>query len=151
MKEKTKGANTLIYVTGDTHGDFTRFQSPILKKAEEGDYLIVCGDFGFFWDDSKKEQKLRQKIDKLKFTVCFVDGCHENYDLLEKYPTRKWNGGVARINENRIIGWKSPETYISQFFGTEGCYEFSVASHYQTVWDPDTAKNDLCLHRNSVS
>ena len=51
------------------------------------------------------------------------------------------NGGVARINENRIIGWKSPETYISQFFGTEGCYEFSVASHYQTVWDPDTAKN----------
>lgn len=51
------------------------------------------------------------------------------------------NGGVARISENRVVGWKSPETYISQFQGTDGCYEFAVASHYFAKWNPDTAKD----------
>ena len=46
------------------------------------------------------------------------------------------NGGVARISENRCIGWMSPETYITQFFGSEGGYEFSVAHHHQSHWDP---------------
>ena len=47
------------------------------------------------------------------------------------------NGGIVRISENRCIGWMSPETYITQFFGTDGGYEFSVANHYQTHWDPE--------------
>jgi len=47
------------------------------------------------------------------------------------------NGGVARISENRCLGWHAPETYINQFFGTEGCYEFSVAHHHQSHWNPE--------------
>ena len=47
------------------------------------------------------------------------------------------NGGIARISENRCIGWQSPETYITQFYGTDGGYEFSVAHHHQAVWDPN--------------
>jgi len=47
------------------------------------------------------------------------------------------NGGVARISENRCVGWMSPETYISQFYGSDGGYEFSVAHHHKTVWDPE--------------
>lgn len=39
------------------------------------------------------------------------------------------NGGIARISENRCVGWRAPETYISQFYGAEGGYEFSVARH----------------------
>lgn len=45
------------------------------------------------------------------------------------------NGGIVRINENRCVAWRSPETYISQFYGNEGCYEFSVAHHHLTKWD----------------
>ena len=47
------------------------------------------------------------------------------------------NGGIARISENRCIGWQSPETYITQFYGSDGGYEFSVAHHHQAVWDPN--------------
>ena len=47
------------------------------------------------------------------------------------------NGGIVRISENRCIGWHSPETYISQFFGSEGGYEFSVAHHHLATWDPE--------------
>lgn len=45
------------------------------------------------------------------------------------------NGGIVRISENRCVGWKSPETYISQFYGTDGGYEFSVARHHLAFWD----------------
>lgn len=47
------------------------------------------------------------------------------------------NGGIARISENRCLGWKSPETYITQFYGTDGGYEFSVARHSLSTWDPE--------------
>ena len=47
------------------------------------------------------------------------------------------NGGVARISENRNVGWRAPETYISQYYGTDGCYEFAVAHHYFSHWDPE--------------
>ncbi len=51
------------------------------------------------------------------------------------------NGGIVRINENRCVGWRSPETYISQFYGNEGCYEFSVAHHHLTHWDNPRESN----------
>ena len=47
------------------------------------------------------------------------------------------NGGIARISENRCVGWHAPETYISQFYGTDGAYEFSVARHSLAQWDPE--------------
>ncbi|MDD4018454.1 MAG: Gfo/Idh/MocA family oxidoreductase, partial [Kiritimatiellae bacterium] len=39
------------------------------------------------------------------------------------------NGGIARINENRRIGWYGPMSYISSFHGTQASYESSIAQH----------------------
>ena len=39
-------------------------------------------------------------------------------------------GGVVRISENRCLAWAAPETFINQFYGTEGSYEFSVGKHH---------------------
>lgn len=39
------------------------------------------------------------------------------------------NGGTARINECRRIGYKAPSSYISAFYGTKGSYQFSNAQH----------------------
>lgn len=50
------------------------------------------------------------------------------------------NGGIARISENRCVGWHAPETYISQFYGEEGAYEFSVANHHLCTWRKDNPK-----------
>ncbi len=47
------------------------------------------------------------------------------------------NGGIARVSENRCVGWVAPETYISQYYGTDGGYEFSVAHHHLAHWDPE--------------
>lgn len=92
----------MIFVTGDVHGDFSRFKNPILRKLKKQDALIICGDFGFIWDGSKKEKKLLKKIGKLRCNVLFVEGSHENYDLLEQYEISEWCGGKTRLISGRL-------------------------------------------------
>lgn len=91
----------MIYVTGDTHGDLSVFNSPKLKKLTEKDYLIICGDFGFLWDNSEKEKKKLEKLKKKKYTICFLDGSHENFDILDSYTPYRWKGGnTHKIADN---------------------------------------------------
>jgi len=86
----------MLYVTGDTHGDFSRFSDPRLKKLKKGDTLIICGDFGFVWDGSPEEEKRLRRLGKKKYNICFLDGTHENFDLLAGYPESEWRGGRVR-------------------------------------------------------
>lgn len=91
----------MIYVTGDMHGEEERLYSRSMKKLSEGDTLIVCGDFGFVWDGSTKEKKILEYLGSRKYNVCFIDGTHENFDLLEKCRMTVWNGGkVHRVSGN---------------------------------------------------
>lgn len=92
----------MIYITGDIHGDFSRFKSPLLRKLRKHDALIICGDFGFIWDGSDKEKKLLKKIGRKRYNVLFVEGSHENYDLLEKYEVEEWCGGKTRLISGRL-------------------------------------------------
>ncbi len=91
----------MIFITGDTHGDRDRLSRWRLRKLQEGDTLIICGDFGFLWDDSKSEQSYLQNLGKRKYNICFIDGTHENFDLLNNYEISQWNGGkVHKIYGN---------------------------------------------------
>ena len=91
-----KGNEVVICITGDLHGDFDRLCVPELKKLKSRDVLIVCGDFGFVWDGSKEEQKILKKIGKRRYDTLFVEGCHDNYELLKEYPVVAYKGGKAR-------------------------------------------------------
>ena len=92
----------MIYITGDTHGDISCFKNSKLNKLTEKDYLIVCGDFGFIWDPkSEKEKKNLEFLKKRKYTICFVDGAHENFEILNSYTPYRWKGGNAhKIADN---------------------------------------------------
>ena len=91
----------MIYITGDTHGDIYDISLQKAKKLKRTDTLIICGDFGFVWDNSKEEQKNLKVLQKLKPTVLFLDGCHENFKLLENYPlVEKFGSEVRQINDN---------------------------------------------------
>ncbi len=140
----------MVYITGDTHGDISRFRHRLLKKATSEDVLIVCGDFGFFWEDSKQEQKLRKKLAALNYTVAFVDGCHENYDLLEQYPTQEWNGGTARIIAPNLVHLLRGEIYTiagHSFFtfggGHSQDFEFRSAKHW---WEREQPTYEEIVH-----
>ncbi len=101
----------MIYVTGDTHGDIARFKDPNIRKLRRGDTLIICGDFGFIWDGSESEKSALKKLSEMGFTVAFIDGCHENFDLLEAYPESRWNGGMARIIAPNLIHLMRGQVY----------------------------------------
>ncbi len=101
----------MIYVTGDTHGDYSRFRDPAVKKLRRGDTLIICGDFGFFWDGSRKEKSIIKKIVGKGYTVAFLDGCHENFDILESFPITEWNGGKARVIDKNLVHLMRGQVY----------------------------------------
>lgn len=91
----------MIYVTGDMHGVASRFDDPALRKLRGGDTLIICGDFGFLWDGSKEELNVLKKLSRKRYNICFIDGTHENFDMLDKIKVKKWNGGkVHQISDN---------------------------------------------------
>ena len=96
----------MIYVTGDTHGDYDFWK--LVKFSDEHpeltkqDYLIVAGDFGGVWEPSTLEIDLRP-YQKLPFTVLFVDGNHENFDMLDAYPVEIWKGGKVHFIKPDII------------------------------------------------
>lgn len=92
----------IVGITGDTHGDLN-FQR-IYKARKEGiTHLIVCGDFGYVWDGSEKEQKRLDYMSKIGVEILFIDGNHENHVLLNEYPISEMYGGkVHKIRENII-------------------------------------------------
>lgn len=95
----------MIFVTGDTHGtDLLAIHlfcdsHPELTK---NDYIIIAGDFGAIWYEDILKEDLKRFSD-LPVTTLFVDGNHENFDLLNAYPVETWNGGkIHRIKPDII-------------------------------------------------
>lgn len=93
----------MIYVTGDTHADIdisklSTSKFPQQKNLTKNDYLIVCGDFGLVWDGSRREMYWQDWLTDKNFTTLWVDGNHENYDILYEFPlTDKFGGKVREI------------------------------------------------------
>ncbi len=69
----------------------------------KNDYVIICGDFGGVWDNSKRERHQLDWLEQLPFTVLFVSGNHENFDRLAKYPVELWQGGKVQFIRPHVI------------------------------------------------
>ena len=91
----------MVYLTGDTHGDIQRFKQGKLRWLGKKDIVVVLGDFGFVWDGSAAERKRLDWLRKRPYTILFLDGSHENYDLLAQYPeTELFGGRVQSLGGN---------------------------------------------------
>ncbi len=98
----------MIYITGDTHSDFSRLEEdkfPIQNEMTKDDYVIICGDFGGVWtfeEESSREKYWLDWLNERNFTTLFVDGNHENYTrLYNDYQVKKWHGGkVHKIRDS---------------------------------------------------
>lgn len=99
----------MIYITGDTHADFSRFlidKFPIQKEMTKDDYVIICGDFGGIWTFEKENIQEKYWLDYLNeknFTTLFVDGNHENFTRLYNYPVEEWHGGKVHKIRNSVL------------------------------------------------
>ena len=87
-----------IFIAGDLHGGYhediqklSLEKWPEQKQLSKEDYLIQCGDFGYIWYHEKhpkykKDQQELKKLSEKNYTILFVDGNHENHDMLETFP-----------------------------------------------------------------
>ena len=104
-----------LYFCGDTHQDVDlhklaseRFPAKGLTKE---DFVLICGDCGAVWDGGGTDRYLQKWYDKKPWTTLFIDGNHENFDLLERYPVSEWNGGKVRFITDSLIWLMRGEIY----------------------------------------
>lgn len=96
----------MIFVTGDCHRTFMKFarQSREYFNIPSGSTVIVCGDFGLCWADDKEFKYWCDWFKQLPLTVLWVQGNHENYDMIESYQLEECYGGLVRhIVRNKVI------------------------------------------------
>lgn len=142
----------MIFITGDTHGEFSRFCRVNFPKQDEltkDDYVIIAGDFGGIWEPDSESDAERVKLDwleKLPFTTLFVDGNHENFDRLAQYPEIEWNGG--RVHQVRPSVLHLERGYV---FNLEGQKVFTFGGAESTdveggILDPADPEYTNKLH-----
>lgn len=136
----------MIYITGDTHGNSSIFNNPLLDSMSQDDYFIIAGDFGFIFDDSiieQEEEALQYIEEQVKPTVLFIDGNHENFIRLNEYTEIKCFGGrVHKIRKN-ILHLMRGQVYTLpdgekayKIFTMGGGYSVDKSLRAQDLWWP---------------
>ena len=137
----------MIWITGDTHADFSRLHKPLPKpkrhRPTRGDCLIICGDFGGIWSDSPQQVSELNRLCRLPFTILFLDGNHENYDMLGRFPVREWNGGRVQFIRENVLHLLRGQVYTIEdktFFtmGGAACHDIQDG-----VLDPADIRFDV--------
>ena len=151
---QTEKEINMIYITGDCHQDYRKFSLanfPEQKEMTKEDYVIVCGDFGY-WLPSKEQDWELDKLAERPFTTLFVDGNHEYFRTNREYvlkhrnkyetglfdlPEEEWHGGkVHRINESVIHLYRGQVFEINglSFFTFGGARSHDISDG---ILDPD--------------
>lgn len=105
-----------VFVTGNLHGklDMEKLSLdsfPEQKELLADDNLIIVGDFGLIWDENIEDEMILDELATRNFKILFVDGAHENFDLLNKYEVVELYGGKAHKIRNNIFHLMRGEVY----------------------------------------
>ena len=141
----------MIYITGDTHGDFKRIASFCdFTKSSKEDILVILGDAGINYFNNKAEYERKIILNKLPVTLFCIHGNHEmRPESIDSYKEIKWNGGTvyAQAEFPSILFAKDGEIYEldgKRCIAAGGAY--SVDKFYRLVnnwsWFADEQPSD---------
>ena len=142
----------MVYVTGDCHGNFQRFGMKYLpgqKVMDRDDYIIVCGDFGF-WSDTPEEEYWLDWLEKKPFTILWADGNHENFARLNELPVHEWHGGKVHFIRPHVIHLMRGQMYNIEghtFFTMGGAQSHDIEDG---ILDPEAADFKETLQRRVI-
>lgn len=146
----------MIFITGDCHGNFERFNPSIFPEQKEmtkEDYVIICGDFGGVWhkdEESPEETMVLDWLDSRPFTTLFVCGNHENFDRLYQYPVEDWHGGkVHKIRDSvlHLMRGQVFEIEEKKIFSFGGASSHDIQGGVLEPDDPEFEKKYATLSR----
>ena len=141
----------MIYITGDTHGEFDRlFDFCHRFGSSREDTMIILGDAGFNYYGGKRDRNTKKAVSDLPITVFLIHGNHEKRpSSIPTYHTTEWRDGQVYMEDE----------YPNLLFGIDGeVYDlnglqtiviggaYSVDKHYRLVngwgWWPDEQPSD---------
>ncbi|MDE7249846.1 MAG: metallophosphoesterase, partial [Lachnospiraceae bacterium] len=146
----------MIYITGDCHSNFERFNKSIFPEQSEmtkDDYVIICGDFGGVWDkvtESNTEKWWLDWLESKSFTTLFVDGNHENFDRLYDYPVEEWHGGKVHKIRDSVIHLMRGQVFIidgKKIFTFGGAASHDFDGGILELDDPDFKRKKKILDK----
>jgi hypothetical protein len=141
----------MFYVTGDTHTpiDIHKLCTkcfPAQREMSKKDYVIVTGDFGAVWNGSNTDKYWLKWFNDKPFTTIFVDGNHENFDLLNRYPIKEWNGGNVHVIMPSVYHLMRGQVFTidgKTFFTMGGAKSTDISDRKENIsWWEDEMPND---------
>ena len=179
-----------MFWTGDTHIpiDISKLNTtnfPIQTDLTKKDNVGIGGDFGLIWNYketglsvpscpedtcwTKEELYWYKWLNDKNFTTLWVDGNHENFDRLKKYPIETWNGGKVQKISDSIIHLMRGEVYDingttlfafggarsidrGEAMGTQNFDEGKIwwKEELPSMQEMDNARQNLAAHDNKV-
>lgn len=163
-----------VFVCGNTHCpiDISKLGMKLWSKQKElyeEDLLIILGDFGGFWCNTRtrEEQYWLEWLTLKNCTICFLDGNHENFNILNSFPVVDFcegkaglayqdaNGSIFHLKRGEIYNFEGKK--VLTFGGAN-----SVDKEHRLIgrsWWPEEVPNfadttnldnNLKLHNNEV-
>ena len=132
-----------IFITGDIHGYPIRLADENLDKKlisfGKSDKLIICGDFGLPWYNDEEDFQCLEWLSKRPFEILFIDGNHENFDLLNSFPTEKRYGGQVHKIRDNVYHLMRGEVYVIEdrsffAFGGASSYDKNLRERHISWW-----------------
>lgn len=143
----------MIYATGDCHGNFERFKPeyfPEQTQMTKNDVVIITGDCGGVWFGDTRDDEVLDWLERLPFTVAFVDGNHENYDVLARHPVEEWHGGKVHHIRPHVLHLMRGQIFELDgftFFTMGGAKSHDIEDGILEPDDPDFAQKLKMLQR----
>lgn len=105
----------MTYITGDTHGNFSRYLEFTARMTPaKDDVMIVLGDAGLNYYGNEKDLSRKKFVNDFPFTTFCIHGNHEMrpYDI-PGYQMKEYHGGMVWYEENypNILFAKDGEIY----------------------------------------
>ena len=125
----------MIYITGDTHGEFGRFKRfcEIAEPTAE-DIIIILGDAGFNYSRSRSDEKNKKYMDSIGMTIFSIHGNHELRPTnVPGYKTKPFCGGTVWYQDEypNLLFAKDGEIYR---FGKYDCIVIGGAYSVDKYW-----------------
>ena len=126
----------MIYITGDTHGDFVRYFDFVEKnELTENDVMIVIGDAGLNYYGNDRDTDRKRFVNDFPFVTFFIHGNHEMCPFdIPSYKTKMFCGSSVWYEEEypNILFAKDGEVYQ---FGKLSCIviggAYSIDKYYR--------------------
>jgi len=123
----------MIYLTGDTHGNFQRIAHFCARmNTKPSDIMIILGDAGINFYGGWRDHHKKKYISALPITLFCIHGNHEQRPAtIPSYIEQKWHGGTVYVEEQfpSILFAKDGEIY-----NLNGMQAIAIGGAYSIDW-----------------